>query len=813
MTFSLVHLSPEYSRFRRRLVTGLLAVACLVIVAVSWKIHSSYRERENAARAQTQSFVRAIAAHVSDSIQLADYALIGFANAIKLLPPEQRNSVATIQQLLARHDPASRDDFWTGFIDANGVGVASSKGIAVQGVSFADRDYFQAHAGAQSDQGLYVGEPLIARVSKRRIFTLSRRVVSAQGEFLGVIVAPVNAARFASIFELARFNDKDLSIALVHQGGKMIARAPLFEQTFAASLLDSNTYRQMRGVPERTFQSDNPFDGKPMIYSFRALENMPLNVFVAISVQALHQALQEDLLIGGAGILLIMAIMLLSAHVALHSYRRLEVSKQALQEAEFRLKFALEAAGEGVWDWNVASNAVYFSSDWKQMLGFADDVEMQHTFDAWKNGIHPDDMAFTMAALDACLKGKTPVYCSEFRKRCKDGSWKWMLGRGMVVSRDAAGQALRMTGTYADITDRKHAEQAQVHKIVEAAPDPMLLVGNDGIIIFANGAAQANFGYAFNELKGMNVDRLVPFHSRSSHAHYRTAFETSRTQHPSDLKRPLAAVYKDGTEFPVEISLSPFSMNGQPVVIASVRDISERKQAAELLQQSFTQLRRLSDHHENIKEGERKRIAQDIHDDLGQNLLALKMDVDSLYARIGDTHPKMKQRVWFALNNINATIKSVKAIINDLRPAALELGLYPAVAWQLRQFERRNGIACALVTIVPEPEFDLDDARISAVFRILQESLANVARHAQATEVEIALSQNQHGFSMQIKDNGKGLHPDDRRKSNSFGLLGIKERIHALGGELVIASSQGNGTVLSISIPVGEKILNRTQGQ
>ena len=129
------------------------------------------------------------------------------------------------------------------------------------------------------------------------------------------------------------------------------------------------------------------------------------------------------------------------------------------------------------------------------------------------------------------------------------------------------------------------------------------------------------------------------------------------------------------------------------------------------------------------------------------------------------------------------------------------------VTWQLKQFERRNGIACTLLTIVPEPEFELDEGRTSAVFRILQESLANVARHAQATEVEIALSQDESGFSMQIKDNGKGLHPDDRRKSNSFGLLGIKERIHALGGELVIASSQGNGMVLSISIPVGKNAM------
>jgi len=243
-------------------------------------------------------------------------------------------------------------------------------------------------------------------------------------------------------------------------------------------------------------------------------------------------------------------------------------------------------------------------------------------------------------------------------------------------------------------------------------------------------------------------------------------------------------------------------IDGQAVVIASIRDITERKQTTELLQQSFAQLRRLSDHQQNLKEDERKRIAQDIHDDLGQNLLALKMDVDMLYARTANAHPRLHKQVGFALQNIVATIQSVKSIINYLRPAALELGLYPAVMWQLKRFERRNGIACSLVTVVPEPEFGLDDGQTLAIFRIFQESLANIVRHAQATEVEITLSRNESGFTMQVKDNGKGLQPEDRRKANSFGLMGIKERIDLLGGEFVIASSPGNGTVLSISIPL-----------
>ncbi|MEO8599329.1 MAG: PAS domain S-box protein [bacterium] len=794
------HISPEYSRFRRRLSIGLLAIACLAIVAASWNIYTSFRERQNSARIQADAYVQAIAAHVSDSLRSADSGLMAFANAMQALPAQKHISVVAIRQLIARYDPDYSNDLWMMFVNSNGIGVVASKNIAVTGVSYTDRDYFMAHTAQQSDLGLYVGEPLMGRVTKNRIITLSRRVVSVQGEFLGVIVAPIGAARFAAMFELARF-DKNISITLVHKNGKVIARAPLFEQSFGLSILRSDVFREMQQVPVTSFQMVSPVDGRQMIFSTRAIDNMPLDVIVGVSLETMNQALQEDLLFTGSGVALMLLIMFVSAQIALRSYRRLEMSKQALQESESRWKFALEGAGEGVWDWNVISNAVYYSIRWKQMLGYAKD-EIEDTFDAWESRVHPDDKPSVMAKLHACLEGKTPVYLSEYRMRNSDGNWEWNLSRGMVISRNATGQACRMIGTQADITDRKQAEQAQVHKIVEAAPDPILLIGKDGIIAFANGAAQATFGYTPEELTGMNVDDLVPSHSHSSHARYRKSFETKRTQHPNDLNRPLTAVYKDGTEFPVEISLSPISMDGQPVVIASIRDITERRRAAELQQQSFIQLRRLSDHQEKIKEEERKRIAQDIHDDLGQNLLALKMDVDTLYMRTANRHSKLHQRVSLAINNINATIKSVKSIMNDLRPDALELGLYPAVEWQVKQFERRNGIACKLVTIAQKIEFGLNTAQTAAIFRILQESLANIARHSQATKVGITLSQDEDGFLMEVKDNGKGLQPGDRRKANSFGLMGIRERIHALGGELVIASNPGNGTVLSISLPV-----------
>lgn len=231
----------------------------------------------------------------------------------------------------------------------------------------------------------------------------------------------------------------------------------------------------------------------------------------------------------------------------------------------------------------------------------------------------------------------------------------------------------------------------------------------------------------------------------------------------------------------------------------SCTDISERKKAEEALQHSRQMLRHLVSYQERVREDERKRIAREIHDDLGQNLLALRIDVSMLHTRTGAAHPKLNERVRIALSHIDATMKAVRAAINNLRPTALDLGLNAAIEWQVQDFQRRSNIACELTM---EDDFVLDDNRATALFRILQESLNNVTRHAQASEVRIGLYKDGDKLIMRVADNGIGIYPDCSRKTNSFVLVGIKERINALGGDLHIDSSRNNGTMLAVSLPI-----------
>ena len=229
-------------------------------------------------------------------------------------------------------------------------------------------------------------------------------------------------------------------------------------------------------------------------------------------------------------------------------------------------------------------------------------------------------------------------------------------------------------------------------------------------------------------------------------------------------------------------------------------DITERKQTEEALRHSREMLRHMVAHQEHVKEDERKRIAREIHDDLGQNLLALRLDIAMLHERTRRGHPRLHRKTQAALEQVDTTMKAVRTAINNLRPTVLDLGLNAAIEWLVKDFQQRNGIRCELV--MDQADFALDDERATALFRILQESFNNVLRHAKANHVRVVVGSDGEHILMTIADNGVGFYPGCRRKANSFGLLGINERVNALHGTLTIDSSPDKGTYLSISLPL-----------
>jgi PAS domain S-box-containing protein len=257
---------------------------------------------------------------------------------------------------------------------------------------------------------------------------------------------------------------------------------------------------------------------------------------------------------------------------------------------------------------------------------------------------------------------------------------------------------------------------------------------------------------------------------------------------------------RDGTVRWVQTIARMSISEGKILVRGTLMDITERKETVEALKRSQELLRELTAHQDRVKEEERRRIAREIHDELGQTLLALRIDVSMLEARTAKGHPRLNEKVRGALNHIDATVKTIRTIINNLRPAVLDLGLAAAFEWQVAEFRRRSGITCNLV--MDEDELNVDDTRATTLFRILQESLTNVIRHSKATRVVIELNKDGDKLVMKITDNGVGIYPGSRKGGNSFGLVGVEERIHALNGRFIINSTPGNGTTLTIFIPL-----------
>jgi two-component system sensor kinase len=265
--------------------------------------------------------------------------------------------------------------------------------------------------------------------------------------------------------------------------------------------------------------------------------------------------------------------------------------------------------------------------------------------------------------------------------------------------------------------------------------------------------------------------------------------------------RELCGLRADGEEFPVEISISKTGIGGHSLFTAILRDITERRQSEDALRESHRQLRELSGSLQVLIEEERSRIARELHDELGQRLTGMKLDLSWLGHRPDMDQPEVAAKLASMKELVESTVAAVRRISYELHPAILDdLGLGAAIDWLAEEFSARTAVAV---------ERDLDHAIDGlseplsiAVFRIVQESLTNVARHAGASRVALVLRRIDERIHVEIGDNGRGLPPARPGRQRHFGLVGIRERAMALGGELEIRSVSGQGTTIVVDIPL-----------
>ena len=357
-------------------------------------------------------------------------------------------------------------------------------------------------------------------------------------------------------------------------------------------------------------------------------------------------------------------------------------------------------------------------------------------------------------------------------------------------------------GTAIDISQRLKIEKdlresEQKYKLLfESNPMPMLMFSNDDHkIIDINQASIIHYGYSREEFLNMRLEQI-----RLSEQEPTLMNGNGSNNYEEERVRIWRNRSSDGSIMLEEVVGHDIFYKGREVRLILCNDVTEKTVAEEKLKQSYAEIRMLSKHLQKIREEERTHIAREIHDELGQQLTVLKMDASWLHKKLASTDPAIYEKLKNLRDLLDTTVKSVRRISSELRPSLLDdLGLVAAIKWHLKEFERRSGIETEFMGDDFEP--GLPEEIKTGLFRIYQESLTNVARHANAGRVEINLEQNDGQFVLSIKDDGNGFDLAHAAGKKTLGLLGMKERSSMMEGSYQIMSEPGTGTVVTVSVP------------
>ena len=576
----------------------------------------------------------------------------------------------------------------------------------------------------------------------------------------------------------------------------------------------------------------------------------------------------------------------------------------------------------GVWEWDLQRDEIYLSREWKSQIGHADH-EIENGFAEWERRLHPDEREDVMRRLRAAAYHCAPNerFELEYRLKHKDGSYRWILSRGMLRA-EASGAPTLLCGVHLDITDRKRAEQERsvvqrrLQHIISSIRDGFVTLDRNWNYTYANDAAAQLLGRSRQDLVGHNIWTLfpemrhLPFHDACMRCmqqrepvqldqyyapHYRwyrnhfyptddgiaiffedftarkrleAQLADERERYRATFEQPAIGILhvalegtitrcnervaemlgyerldlvglnfagilaepqpglfledvqdparggarrlvqcrfqrRDGECFWGEMTLAFVPGEGERsgYIVCMVHDINDRKRAEHLLEESRRRLDAFAQQLTEAIEQERARISREIHDELGQALTRLKMDLGWLRRRLGESGQNaspVAARVVEMGRFIDETLVSVRRLATELRPALLDnLGLAAALNAQLRQLSAQVDIE---VTQHLEPDLPLSSEQATGLFRIAQEAVTNIVRHANARNVRCILFLDTDGVTMEIQDDGRGFDIGMPRE-RGLGLVGIAERARLLGGFAVVESEAGRGTLVRVHLP------------
>jgi PAS domain S-box-containing protein len=340
----------------------------------------------------------------------------------------------------------------------------------------------------------------------------------------------------------------------------------------------------------------------------------------------------------------------------------------------------------------------------------------------------------------------------------------------------------------------ENTSAARLAGLLDSAMDGIITTDASQHIVLYNHAAEKIFGWEPAQVLGRSLEMLLPQRYRHGHAaHVQRFGATGVTSRRMGDGTVIHGLRRNGEEFPMDASISHLDEAGGKLFTVILRDVSERVRAQQDLAAFATQAGA-------IREQEKSRVARELHDELAQSLTALKMDAIWLRDHLQDDPVAAAEKIATMLAMLDASVASTRRIAADLRPLVLDdLGLGAAIEWLVQNFTQRTAIPCALDV---DEDLSLDEPYATAVFRMVQESLANVAKHAQAKRARVTVQRTADAIRLEVQDDGVGFDPSAPRKAGSLGLAGLRERAQLARGNVDIDSTPGGGTRVTAVIPV-----------
>jgi PAS domain S-box-containing protein len=483
------------------------------------------------------------------------------------------------------------------------------------------------------------------------------------------------------------------------------------------------------------------------------------------------------------------------------------MKEKSFPKSDHEIELLINSIDGIVWEADAHTfRFTFVSKKAENILGYPVTAWLSENF--WQDHIHPDDKTW---AINYCetFTSQNKDHKFEYRMIAKDGSVVWLNDSVTIVSEN--GQPVKLCGIMIDITEKKKAEEMlrESHRMLVDAE----LLGKTGHwswnlktnkIIWSEGTYRI-FGETPGNFKETYDDFFARIAPRDKERVKKIVSMVHQTKRSASYE--FWIVTPDNQERCVgTTSEALLDKNGNIAsLFGNTIDLTESKRANEKIEKAYEEIRRLTDYLQNVREKERTHIAREIHEQFGQQLTVLKMDTSWLRKRIDTNDEQAVHKLERMISLLDETMKTVRRISYALRPSLLDdLGIVSAIEWHLAEFKKHSGIETEF--IYPQEELVLPEAFNIGLYRILQESLNNVALHSNARSVIVDLRSENATILLTISDNGNGFNTEAIKDKPTLGILGMKERAAMMGGVYKIISRPGKGTTTLVSIP--EKKIN-----